>query len=154
MLILLLAGCSGRGAHGLPVPPPTDFAQFSRSAAPHTALAAPVGFMPAPDLVTPLYQVPAARLYGAIRAVAAGRARTFLQIAYDDRLQAHFVVRSALQNFPDLVSVQVLPQGAASSTLIVFSTSVYGSYDFGVNRRRVRRWLEALNAALAQTSGS
>lgn len=141
---LLLSACSGHGADGLPVPPPMDFAHIERPSTPNTALAAPAGFSPAPDLVTRRYGVGPDRLYAAIRAVALAQTRTFLQIAYDGRRQIHFVVRSAVFNFPDLVAVQVEDDG----TLILWSRSVYGASDMGVNRRRLAGWLAALDAAL------
>lgn len=145
LLGLALPGCSGHGADGLPVPPPVDMGRLVRPSTPNTALAAPAGFTPAPDIATRRYDVPAAALYRAVRQVAAAQSRTFLQVAYDDRLQAHYVARSAMLNFPDLIAVQVNPDG----TLVLWSRSVYGRSDLGVNRRRLTRWLGALDAALA-----
>jgi len=145
LLGLLLPACAGQGAGGLPVPPPMDFSHIERPATPNTALAAPAGFMPPPDLETHRYNVPPGRLYAAIREVAAAQALTFPQIAYDDRLQADFVARSAVFNFPDLITVQVTPDGG----LILWSRSVYGRSDLGVNRKRLQAWLAALDADLA-----
>ena len=142
---LALPGCSGHGAAGLPAPPPMDLVHIVRPATPNTALAAPAGFSPAPDITTRRYDVPPAALYEAVRTMAAAQPRNFLQVAYDDRLQAHYVARSALLNFPDLIAVQVNPD----STLVLWSRSVYGQSDLGVNRRRLARWLAALDAALA-----
>ena len=88
LLGLLLPACGAPGAQGLPVPPPMDIAHITRPASPNTALAAPAGFSPAPDIVTPTYPVPAARLYAAIQAVAAAQPRTYQAAAYPDRLQA------------------------------------------------------------------
>lgn len=144
LLGLLLPACGVPWAQGLPVPPPMDFSQLVRPASPNTALAAPAGFHPAPDLVTPIYHVPAPRLYAAITAVAAAQPRTFVAVAYPDRLQDHWVVRSAVFNFPDLVTAQVAPSGAGDATLMLYSRSVYGYGDFGANRRRVEAWLAAL----------
>jgi uncharacterized protein (DUF1499 family) len=53
-------------------------------------------------------------------------------------------VRSAVLNFPDLVTVQVDTAGADRSTLVIWSRSVYGRSDFGVNRDRTKTWLAAL----------
>jgi uncharacterized protein (DUF1499 family) len=145
LLALILVGCRGHGAEGLPVPPPMDMGAIHRPATSNTALAAPAGFTPKPDIVTRRYDVPPARLYAAIRAVALAQPRIFAQIAYDDRMQAHFVARSAVWNFPDLITVQVNPD----STLILWSRSVYGEGDFGVNAKRLQAWLAALDTALA-----
>ena len=53
-------------------------------------------------------------------------------------------LRSALLNFPDLVTVQVEQVAADRSTLVIWSRSVYGRSDFGVNRKRTEAWLAAL----------
>ena len=150
LLVGLLLPACGSGTDGLATPPPMDMMGLIRPRTPNTALAAPAGFTPAPDVTTPVYPQPAARLFAAICGVAAHQPRTFKQVAFDDRLQAHFVVRSALLGFPDLVTVQAIPQGDAAATLIVWSRSVYGGSDLGVNRRRVDAWLAALDAADAR----
>jgi uncharacterized protein (DUF1499 family) len=154
---LLLPVCAASGAGGLPVPPVMDMAKIERPATPNTALAGPAAglavgpavagqsaTMPPPDIVTPVYQVPAAQLFAAVQSVAASQPRTFVAATYPDRLQAHWVVRSAVFNFPDLVTAQVVAQGAAASTLVLYSRSVYGRSDLGVNQARLRTWLGAL----------
>jgi uncharacterized protein (DUF1499 family) len=141
---LFLPACGVEGAAGLPVPPPLDVAHIERPATPNTALAAPAGFVPAPDIVTRRYPVPPARLYETIGKVALSQDRTFLQVAYGGQMQAHYVARSWFFNFPDLVAVQVNPD----STLVIWSRSLYGRSDLGVNRKRVAAWLAALDAAL------
>ncbi len=142
---LLLPACSGEGAQGLPAPPPMDMAHIQRPSTPNTALAGPAGFSPAPDITTRHYDVVPDRLYAAIRRVAQTQPRTYLQVAYDDRLQAHYVARSAVFNFPDLIAVQVNPD----ATLILWSRSAYGRSDLGVNRKRLTTWLAALDRTLA-----
>lgn len=148
LLGLLLPACGAPGAQGLPAPPPMDVAQITRPASPNTALAAPAGFQPAPDVVTTAYRVTAPRLYAAIQAVAAAQPRTYQAAAYPDRLQADWVVRSAVFNFPDLVTAQATPSGTDAATLVLYSRSVYGYGDFGANRRRVEAWLAALQQVL------
>jgi len=144
LLALLLPACRGTGAEGLPPPEPIDMARLTRPATPNTAPAAPAGFAPAPDIATRRYPVPPERLFAAIRAVALAQPRTALHAAFDSRRQVHFVARSALLNFPDLVAVQVTPD----SGLILWSRSVYGRSDFGVNRARLEAWLAALDGEL------
>ena len=145
LLALLLPACRGTGADGLPPPEPMDMARLARPSTPNTALAAPQGFSPAPDIATHRYSVPPYRLYAAIRSVAQAQPRTHLHAAFDARRQAHFVARSALLNFPDLIAVQVTPE----SDLILWSRSVYGRSDFGVNRARLEAWLAALDREIA-----
>ena len=151
LLGLVLPACGAVGAHGLPMPPLLDFAHLQRPASPNTALAAPAGTDPAPDIVTPTFPVPAARLYSEILAVAAAQPRTFLAAEYRAERQVHFVARSALFNFPDQVTAQVTGTGPDSSSLTLYSRSVYGHSDLGVNRQRLVTWLAAVQTSTHQT---
>jgi uncharacterized protein (DUF1499 family) len=100
-------------------------------------------------MVTPEYPVPPARLLQAVEQVAETRPRTWrLDPAHDAPGTARFVARSAVWNFPDIVSVQVLGRGPEASALALYSRSVYGRSDFGVNRRRLVVWLAALDGKL------
>ena len=152
LLGLVLPACGFPAAQGLPTPPRMDIVHMVRPSSPNTALAAPQGFALPPDIVTPLYHVPAGRLFTLIRGVADSQPRTYQAAFYPDELQVHYVVRSAAFNFPDLVVLQVLQEGPDSSDLIVYSRSVYGRSDFGVNRRRVEAWLAALQTKIPPSS--
>jgi uncharacterized protein (DUF1499 family) len=145
LLGLVLPACATTGASGLPVPRPMDMTRIERPVSPNTILAAPVGFTPRPDVATAIYPIPAVRLLAAIGRVAGAEPRTYLAALYEASLQRHWVVRSAVFNFPDLVTAQTMPDGPEASTLLLYSRSVYGYGDFGVNRRRVLRWLAALD---------
>ncbi len=148
VLGLFLPACGASGASGLPPPHPIDINHIERPASPNTALAAPADFTPKPDIATPRYAVSARHLYESVLAAAGSQPRTF--VASDDkaRLQAQFVARSAWFNFPDLIVAQVNPAGPDASTLVLYSRSVYGYGDFGVNRARVTTWLTALDRTL------
>ena len=51
-------------------------------------------------------------------------------------------------NFPDLITAQVGEAGPDASTLVLYSRSVYGYSDLGVNRRRLNAWLAALRTRI------
>jgi uncharacterized protein (DUF1499 family) len=61
------------------------------------------------------------------------------------------VVRSSVLNFPDLVTVEAMAAGQDASTLLLYSRSVYGYSDMGVNRARLVTWLAALDRAVPST---
>lgn len=150
LLSLLLPACRGQGVAGLPPAVALDMAHLVRPATPNTALAAPAGFSPAPDIVTRRYHVAPDRLFAAIQAVALAQPRVFSHGVFAAQRQAQYVARSALLNFPDLIAVQVTPGSEPTeSELILWSRSVYGRSDFGVNRARLVAWLAALDARLA-----
>ena len=83
--------------------------------------------------------------------MAAAQPRTFLAATYPAARQVHFVARSAWLNFPDLVTAQVGDAGPGGSTLALYSRSVYGYSDLGVNRRRLNAWLAALQTKINHT---
>ncbi len=145
---LLVAGCGMVG--GVVTPAPGDIANIRRPASPNTCLAGPVGFTPKPDLPTPRYDVPPERLFAAARDVIMAQPRTTALALDTSRLRADHVVRSRLFGFPDIVLVQVLRAPGGQSDLVLYSYSLKGHYDFGVNRSRVAAILAALDPTLAQ----
>ena len=152
LLSLVFPACGASGAMGLPVPPMMDMAHLARPASPNTALAAPAGFAANPDLVTPDYAIAPQRLFADVGRVAAAEPRTYAAAGYVSALQAHWVVRSSIFNFPDLVTAQVLSGEAGGSRLVLYSRSVYGYSDLGANRQRLRAWLGAINRAVGQSA--
>jgi hypothetical protein len=144
LLGFMLPACGADGAAGLPVPVSMDMTRIERPSTPNTFLAGPAGMRPAPDVVTATRDQPAPMLYASARTVFDRQPRTFVAAAFADRLQVHYVVRSALMNFPDLVTVQIDPAGPDHSTLVIWSRSVYGHGDLGVNRARTEAWIAAL----------
>ena len=146
LLALLLPACRDHGTAGIAPAVAIDMARLVRPATPNTALAAPAGFLPTPEIIIPRAAADPDRLFAAIQAVALAQPRVFAHGAFPQQRQAHFVARSALLNFPDLITVQVTPE----SELILWSRSITGRSDFGVNRARLETWLAALAAALAK----
>ncbi len=65
-----------------------------------------------------------------------------------DATQIDYVQRSAFWRFPDLITIRFIPIGEKKTTLAIYSRSVYGAGDFGVNKARIRDWTGKLNALL------
>ncbi len=63
--------------------------------------------------------------------------------------EGHFTVieRSRLVGFPDFVTVKIFETDGGTA-LAIFSRSQYGYSDMGVNKARVERWLQSLDARL------
>ena len=61
-----------------------------------------------------------------------------------DRI-ARFLQHTRLMRFPDTIDVEVFPAASNQSTLAIYSRSLIGRKDFGVNRARITRWLAALD---------
>ena len=82
----------------------------------------------------------------AVLRIAAAEPKTELMAEEGGCLR--FRARSRLFGFPDLIDVRLIEPEPGRVSLAIFSRARYGFYDLGVNRRRVRRWLRALEAAL------
>ncbi|MXP61761.1 DUF1499 domain-containing protein [Roseomonas sp. M0104] len=138
----------GRGAHRLPAPQPIAFdATFRLPPSPNAALAAPAGSaLPAHRRLEPYRLAPTA-LMAALRRVATKRARCSLLAEWPEREQVQWVERTRWTNFPDIIAAQVLPDPAGAA-LVLYSRSLFGWSDLGVNGRRVAAWLAALDAEL------
>ncbi len=143
-LTLLLTGC---GMTTITPPPTNDLAGLQRPSSPNTALAAPAGFRPKPDIITPTYDIPPERLFALVNGIVAARPRTQRLSEDKDRFRANDVERSLVFHFPDLIELQVLPADGGRSELVLYSRSVQGHYDFGVNRRRLEAILAKLQAS-------
>ena len=54
-----------------------------------------------------------------------------------------FVTRSKFLGFPDITAIDM-----QDKTLIIYATSVFGRFDFGVNRARVLTWISLIKSSL------
>jgi uncharacterized protein (DUF1499 family) len=130
---------------------PVDFANLRRPKSPNNALVAPpsvCGHARA-DLIPPDFPVSAARLHAIVSEVAAEEPNTELVHADPKHEQDRYVVRSRLLRFPDTVNVKIIDRGEGRSTLALYSRSQVGRADFGVNRKRLQRWLKRIGEKAA-----
>lgn len=135
------------GAAGVPAPVPLDFATLALPSSPNTCLLTPSTAPGQGHLHHDPFPVTPEASFAAIRAVAAGQPRTYPLADYPERFQAQWVVRSRLMNFPDIVVAEVAPAGDGTG-LWLYSRSLLGHSDFGVNRARVMAWLGAFEDRL------
>lgn len=127
-----------------------DFTTIPARRPPRACLACPRGWSRRDaDIITPVFDLTLEQLREAVVAIASAEARTHLIRLDKEASQAEFEQRSRFLGFPDIVTVafEAAPGGGAS--LAIYSRARYGYYDFGVNRRRVARWLAALERRVA-----
>lgn len=62
--------------------------------------------------------------------------------------QIDYVQRSHILRFPDLITIRFISVDAKRTTIAIYSRSVYGQGDFGVNKKRIRDWVGKLNLML------
>jgi uncharacterized protein (DUF1499 family) len=130
-----------QGLFGSPDLGPVEFATLKRRSTPNDALICPRDICPQaqPDTEPSVFPVPSAHLRSLVSEVALAEPGTSLL----DRgpQQDRYLVRTQLMRFPDTVVVQVFDRGQDASALALYSRSQIGSSDFGVNRRRIERWV-------------
>ena len=143
----LLALMRGRGAEGLPPPEPIDFSTLVPPASPNACLLAPPGDTSTLQKTIALLPVSLDAVWAALRVLGNDVPRCTRIAEWSDLRQAQWVVRSAMAGFPDIVAAQAvaLPGGTG---VYLYSRSLVGHYDFGVNRARVEAWRARLNAVL------
>ena len=127
-----------------------DFESFSPPRWPNHCLATPADWTgPSGQVTTHDYGVALDKLREALVAVAAAEPRTNLLRLDKEALQAEFEQRSKVFGFRDTVTVAFIARDDGRSALALYSRSRVGLLDLGVNRKRVERWLEALDRRLA-----
>ncbi len=136
--------------YGSPDLGPVDFATLKRRTTPNDALICPRDVCPQaqPDSEPPVFSVPTARLRSLVSEAALSEPGTTLIDRGPE--QDRYLVRTRLMRFPDTVVVQVFDRGQDGSTLALYSRSQVGRSDFGVNRRRIERWVALVGSLAAR----
>lgn len=130
---------------------PVDWATLTRSPTPNDALICPAGHCPRAqgDREPPRYSLEPSALLARLREVVRAEAHT-VELPAGDRT-ARFIQYTPLMRYPDTIDIAVLPIAGASAaggtTLALYSRSLIGRGDFGVNRARLERWLAALGTS-------
>ena len=125
--------------------PVVDFATLQRGPDPNQYLLCPKGTCAAQtDGEAPVFDVRVEQLQVAWDEMLAEQPRLQVLRREVTNVQIDYVQRSRLLRFPDLVTVRFVPIDDTHSTLAIYSRSVYGKGDMGVNRARVEEWLARL----------
>lgn len=121
-----------------------DLTKVNIPDAPNNALACPLNYCQGrTNYRVPIFQFSKAALAGKFQEIIKSESRIKLLQNNPQLDQSIYVQRSKLFGFPDTIWVQFLDLDSESS-LIIYSRSNYGYWDFGVNRKRVGAWVEKL----------
>jgi uncharacterized protein (DUF1499 family) len=125
-----------------------DWAALTRHSTPNDALVCPGAHCPnaKPDRESKTYAMPPAALLARLKSIALAEPGTSeLPCAPDCDRIARVLQHSRLMRFSDTIDIEVLPIGENQSTVAIYSRSLLGRKDFGVNRARVERWFAKLD---------
>ncbi len=123
-----------------------DFAELKLTDNPNQFLMCPPGFCAGdPHADSPVFDISVEQLRERWREVLAVQPRVELLAEDEEGQQFDYVQRSARFRFPDIITVRFISLLPSQSTLAIYSRSVYGKSDFGVNRKRIEAWLAAMS---------
>lgn len=97
------------------------------------------------DAASPVFKVTEEELWFLWKQVTANSKRIVSETLQEDARRSFHVQLTPYLRFPDEVRAQILSAGDGKSCIALYSRSRYGLYDFGVNKKRVERWLERLD---------
>jgi uncharacterized protein (DUF1499 family) len=126
-----------------------DFAKLKKISKPNQYLVCPESECEeTPDLASRTYPVNATRL-AAIWHSTVMAEPDVVELSRDQAaLKIEYVQRTNRMRYPDIITVQFLERPHGQSTIAVFSRSIYGYSDRGVNKVRITDWLAKLDKAL------
>jgi uncharacterized protein (DUF1499 family) len=131
----------------------SDLATLQPHRTPNNWFVAPPDSVAAePDQPAPLFDAPADRVAEAWLAVIERQPLAAILGVSSDGLQIEAEQRSAVFGFIDRISTKFLPVASGRSTAIAYSRALVGYWDFGVNRRGLRRWLSELASDLERSA--
>jgi len=125
---------------------PVDWATLTRHPTPNDALICPASHCPRakPDREPPVYALEPSVLLARLKEIVRADAKTAeLYCGTDCGERARFIQYTRLMRYPDTIDIAVFP-ATDGSTLAIYSRSLIGRGDFGVNRARIERWLAVL----------
>ena len=95
---------------------------------------------------SPVYELSVQDLHERWEDIVAAQPR--VELLAENSQQFDYVQRSARFRFPDIITVRFISVSPSQSTLAIYSRSVYGESDFGVNRKRIESWLSAVGGGI------
>jgi hypothetical protein len=145
---LLVAGCSTTTA--LPPPPVASFGDFAPPPRYAHFLACPTNYcLATPDEVTPLLKLPAERLRDIVRRVLDAEPRTELVSSANEGLRLVYRQTPVLIGATDTITVEIVDADEGVSAVVLYSQTGEPSSDRATEAARVRRWLDAIDRAVA-----
>lgn len=137
MVLLLLAGCGQM--------PTEDLTNLTLPSSPNYYLMCPPNYCNVtPNDITPVYNISADDLFNAWNQLMSQQRNIEVLGSVPSKGQVDYVQQSIF-GFPERITVQFIALSDTTSTLAVYSQSIYGFYDFGANKNRLQNWIAQLN---------
>jgi len=137
----------GRGISGLPEAVALDIANLKLPSSPNAHLLAPPGVTAERHEAVALRAIDPDAAWAVLQRLGEGRERVWVQAEFPAIRQIHWVERSRLMNYPDIIVGQILTLPGGTGYWL-YSRSLVGHSDLGVNAARLARWRADLDTRL------
>ena len=123
-----------------------DFKSITLPKTPNYFLACPTNYCNvSSQLTSPVFYMPVNELAKAWQQFIHQQPRVQLLKSNESNFQFTYQQRTPYLRFPDFINVQLIAINENQSSIALLSQSKYGYSDLGVNEKRVKQWLNALN---------
>lgn len=133
-----------------------DFKTLKRRRRPNDYLVLPEGYdaRATPDRLSPVFPVSRGQLGLLVKRVALAEPRTKMLSDDEDAGWFEFEQLGKTLRFPADITVECVHRGEDASALAVWSRSRYGIFDRGANRKRIERWIAAIEMRIGGNTKS
>ncbi|WP_025898394.1 DUF1499 domain-containing protein [Sneathiella glossodoripedis] len=124
---------------------PTDFSNLTTPETPNWVLICPENLCQNATRfkIAPVFDMSRDEL--AARLKQAVKAEENLEIRHEDERSLDVVIRTPFMRWPDVVSIEFIEVEDGKSTFALFARAIYGRKDFGVNKERADKWINAIS---------
>lgn len=139
--VFILQGCSQQ--------PTANLQSLTLSKYPNYYLICPQNYCNVtPNENSPEYPVSADDLFNAWNLMISQEQNVTVLDSVPSRGQYDYIAKTSAFGFPNIVTVQFIALTDTSSTIAVYSRSKFGFYDFGLNKKRLQKWMQQLNISV------
>lgn len=127
--------------------PPTAFKTLTLASSPNHYLVCPKGYCSSPiNKEAPKFAIPVTELISRWGQMVTAQPRiSHIKFSNNGR-QVDLVQRTDLVRYPDIITARFIPIDDATSSIAIYSRSIYGKSDFGTNKSRIEAWITILTS--------
>lgn len=151
VLFIYAPGSKSRleGVFAVPAFEPVVFDTLRKTPNPNQYLVCPpAACLDTPDMVSPTFAVTIDQLQAATQAALMKQPDVTLRNSDIGARQFDYVQRTPRMRYPDLITIRFMEASDSGATFAIYSRSVYGRSDLGVNKARVDQLISDVKAAL------
>ena len=125
-----------------------SWSEFTPPTTPNYFIVCPSSTCNGRSYPSPVFPGSQANLFSAVKEVISKQPRTSIVSIDATTYSLVAVQRTLIFRFPDVIQIKIIPHNSNQSSILLYSKSVYGHYDFGVNESRALLWIDLFSETL------